>query len=655
MVVINGRDLLAIRPEEVEAWLVARGIGHFDAFKLVLDDGPHETTVQRVVYSTFCWVFQRLFSRTPLEKRHLLTERVTSSSHITLLEHGYWDTFDEYDHELDLEYLDLLAYKSANAIHNYGVDELQEFVETLSMDDYVDLVESPGIKAALEAVEPNRRSISDCHDKISRLIMNTPELAKNTLAEFARSKFISMGQVLQCIGPKGYQTEINSLYFRYPVLNSFLTGLNTLYESAVESRSASKAMYYSKDHVEKGEYFQRKMQLGAFPVARLFKGDCGTRDYLKITLTEDLLPTFAGKYMLQPDKTLKPIFEKDRHLVGQTVLLRSSLYCKRFHEHGVCHTCFGYLGYSIVRGSNLGHVSSSELCKDASQALLGVKHSDLTLDAAEVALGALEQQYLVPSVDSEAEIRLIFNPELTKLRLAVEERYVRNLNDIKVVEDLSLLTASNTSSIYSLQLWFVDEDGFDQAVRLTVADGSRLASFTMAALDYIRKTGWTISNDGLYVIDMAGWEYDNSLLSLPVQHANMIEYINDVETYVRSSGRGSGDDARDRLANYESIDQGLMLFNELVSSKLSINIAHQEIVVAAMTAVSPTDFRLPRSPAEGVIMPYEELQRGRSLAGAIAYEHLERIYGQPSTYMNQNRCYHPMDALVVKLGDMQVL
>jgi hypothetical protein len=655
---INGRALLAHRPENVNAFLMSQGLGEFDKFSLVLDDGPHETTVQRVVYSTFCWNFQRIYDHAPLEKRHLLhgAMRITSTSHLRLMEHSYWDTFDVYNErgeELDLEYLDIIGCKSANAIYNYAADELLEWVETLSLDDYVDLVESPEIKKALEEVEPNRKSVAECHDKIAKLLLNAPDLAKNTLAEFCRSKFISMGQVLQCIAPKGYPTEIDSRYFQYPILNSFLTGLNTLYESASESRSATKAMYYSKDHVEKGEYFQRKMQLGTFPVARLFKGDCGATKYLQITMREDLLYAFAGKYMLTKDGSLKPIWKTSTELVGQTIMLRTTLHCNRWHEHGVCQKCFGYLGHSIVSGSNLGHITSSELCKDASQALLAVKHSDATVDVADISLGDLEQLYLtgVGDESESADLRLLHNDQLKGLRLAIEERYVKNIHDIKVVDDLSKLTLSNTTSIYSMQLWFTDEDGFDQAVRLVVANGSRMASLTLPALEYVRKAGWTITEDGTYVIDMKDWEYDDSLLSLPVQHANMLEYINDVETFSRSSGKGEGEGSRDRLTNYENLEQGLMLFNDLVSSKLSINIAHQEVVLSCMTARSTTDARFPRTPSEGVIMPYEELMRKRSLSGALAYEHLERIYGVPDTYLNQNRCYHPMDALLADLPE----
>jgi len=649
--VIEGRTLLGMRPERVNEWLMGQGLEEDGAFTLKLDDGEHPCTVQRAVYSTFCWNFQRIWPKTPLEKRHVLLypDRITSNAHLQLMKHSYWDTFDIYleaGEELDLEYLDLIGCKSANAIYNYAVNELQEWVETLSLDDYVDVVESPLIKHELDTVEPSRRGVSNCHDNIGRLLMTSDDLEKNTLSEFCRSKFISLGQVLQCIGPKGYPTEISSEYFRHPILNSFLTGLNTLYESAAESRSATKAMYYSKDHVEKGEYFQRKMQLGAFPVARLFKGDCGSTKYLQITMREDLLYAFAGKYMLVPETgKLKAIWKDSRELIGQTILLRSSIHCQRFHEHGVCQTCFGYLGHSIVRNSNLGHISSSELCKDASQALLAVKHSDATVDIADVALGDLEQLFLTPSADEEvADLRLLYNPELHNLRIAIDERYVRNLHDIKVVDDLSKLTLSNTTSMYSMQLWYVDEDGFDQVQRLTVANGSRQASFTLQALEYIRKTGWTIS-EGMVVVDMKDWEFEDSLLSLPVQHANMLEYINDVETFTRSSGKGSGDGARDRLVNYETLDEGLLMMNKMVSSKLSVNIAHQEIVISCMTAISEDDSRFPRMPSEGVIRPYEDLIRDRSLAGTLSYEHLERIYGNPRTYLNQNRCYHPMDAL----------
>lgn len=179
---INGRETLKLYPEDIEQWLADQGIGRFDKIIVVLDDGEHNTTVQRLIYSRFCWNFQKLYDKAPLCRRHLLTNRVTSTSHIRLLENSYWDTFDEYNCELDLEILDMIAYKSANAMESYGKDELQEFVETLSLDDYVDLVESPEIKAALEAVEPNRKSISECHDKISKLLLTAPDLAKNTLA-----------------------------------------------------------------------------------------------------------------------------------------------------------------------------------------------------------------------------------------------------------------------------------------------------------------------------------------------------------------------------------------------------------------------------------------------------------------------------------------
>lgn len=656
LTVIKGRAVLGMRPERVNEWLIGQGLGEADKLLLELDDGQHECSVQRLVYSSFCWNFQRLFDKSPLEKRHVLLEpaRITSNSHLRVMEHCYWDTFDIYLEaglDPDLEYLDMIGCKSANAIYNYAVSELQEWVETLSLDDYVEVVESPGIKAELEKVEPNRRSVAQCHDTIGRLLMTSDDLERNTLASFIRSKFVSLGQVMQCIGPKGYPTEISSGYFKHPILNSFLTGLNTLYENVAESRSATKAMYYSKDHVEKGEYFQRKMQLGTFPVARLFKGDCGSTKYLQITMREDLLYAFAGKYMLTKEGKLKAIWKHSRELIGETILLRSSIHCQRFHEHGVCQTCFGYLGHSVVRGSNLGHVSASELCKDASQALLAVKHSDATIDIADISLGDLEQLYLTPTADEDAsDLRLIYNPGLKNLRLAVEERYVRNLHDIRVVDDLSKLTLSNTTSIYSMQLWFVDEDGFDQVVRLTVANGSRMASLTMQALEYIRKANWTV-HEGMYVVDMKDWEYDDALLSLPVQHANMLEFINDVETFIRSSGKGSGEGSRDRLVNYDDLGEGLMLFNAMVSSKLSQNIAHQEIVISCMTARSTTDSRFPRMPSEGVIQPYEELIRDRSLSGTLSYEHLERIYGNPRTYLNTTRCYHPMDALHANLPE----
>lgn len=423
----------------------------------------------------------------------------------------------------------------------------------------------------------------------------------------------------------------------------------------MESCSATKAIRYSRDYVEKGEYFQRKMQLGAMPILGLVPGDCGSTKYLEVKLTEDIMHAFEGKEIVT-DNPLerKYVWAGDRSLVGQTVKLRSVLHCREFSTHHVCERCFGYMSHSIVSGSNLGLVSISELCRDASQSLLSTKHNDFTNQFMQIVLGEIEQMYLMCDNENISDIRLQEIPGAKNLRLAVDVRYVYNLTDAFATDDLTRLTLTNTTSIYMVELWFTNEDGFEQAVPLQLAQGSRMASFSLDMLEYVRKKRWTVMGGDKYVFDLADWDVNKTMFSLPMQNENMLEYIKRLEVFVRSSGKTKTRKARNevrRLVDAADVEHGLLVFNGLVSSMLSVNIAHQEIAISSMTARSEDDSRFPTTPAEGVLLPYETLIRDRSMSGIYAYEHHEWTYGRYSTYLNRNRSFHPLDWIFRELPE----
>lgn len=663
METINARDLLTMTKEEGLAFLHDGPDGKPRDIILKFDDGEMVTNTRRTAYSQLCWDFHRRYELTPLFSSHHLQpkQRITSTSHIDVMSPIYWDCADIYGDDVDLEDLDRLSYQLTNYIYNDAVLRLSEYCETLSFDDYIAVVESPKIKEALANIRPNRESLGRCLDTIRNQLLAAPDLAKNPLAEFCRSEFISMGQVLQCVGPVGYKTEIDSNFFSKPILRGYVQGIYEIADSAAESRGASKALYYSKDHVEKGEYFNRKMQLGCSVIRHLFKGDCGTDRFLTMKVDSEDLFSIDGKYMKVPGKTgLHRIdSKKDRNWILKelkTIEIRSGIHCNMLGHAGVCQTCFGELGRSIVRGSNLGHVSSSVLCHDASQSVLSVKHDDSTNEFDKVVLGEVEEQYLEVSTDDASEVRVMRPTTGTNYRLAIEERYLKNIRDVTVAKDIDDLVPSNTTAIHDMELWFVDEDGFDQVVCLTAANGARLASFTKDMLRYVRDNPWVPTEDGRYVFDLKDWTFELPMFVLPIKHANMIEFIVDIETFVRSSGqKEAGDKNRDRLINYDNLDEGLLAFRKLVATKLKINLGHLEVIIASTTAIAHNDYRLPQRASDGVVVSYEELIRGRSLSGALAYEHLERIYGVPETYLVKHRMSHPMDDIMANVSEADLV
>ena len=648
MQTIHARELLKVSAEEVMV-LLDGGNPQTIPLTVVFDDGELVTNNRATIYSSFAWDFQRQYPDTPLTMDcHLGKRRVTSGRHLDLMGPGFWACADLQEPQgLDIEELDALAYASVNKQYNFAVTELAEYAEPLDYDDYIAVTESPLAKQALDTVSPNRTSITRTQDVVKQALMNADDLKRNPLADFVRSEFLRTGQVLKCVAPIGYVTEVDSTFFeRRPVMKGYVQGVDNIYESAIESRGASKALKYSIDHVEKGEYFNRKMQLGCSVIEHLFEEDCGTDRLLTLEITgnEDL-ELFDGAYR-ETAVGLVPIYRHNRHLIGQTVRVRNPIHCNNLHQGGICKTCMGELGRSIPRGSNLGHVSSSVLCMDASQSILSVKHEDSTNVATDVILGDLEQDYLEVTIEDTSQVRLKRLDYGTNQRLVIEARYLRNLKDIAVAPDLAKLSPPNTTSIHDVELWYVDSDGFEQVVKLTVANGARMASLTYEALGYCREKEWELSQDGRYIFDLSDWVFEHPMFVLPVKHANMIEFINDIETYVRSSGAREITEHRDRLINHVDLEKGLLQFADLISTKLKVNIAHLAVIVASTTARSSDDYRLPTRASDGIVVSYEELIRGRSLSCALAYEHLERIYGEPSTYLVAHRQGHPMDALM---------
>lgn len=651
---IHARDIVAMTTQEVIAGFPDGENGRETKLEIEFDNGEVITTSNRkTMYTSYCWEFFRRYPEVQILPRHHFGQRRMSSTlHIDLMDESYWDIVDHYGGRINQEDMDRLAYEVTNDIYVDAILRIPEWVAHLDYDDYREVVRHPVIWNALLDLEPNRQSLRKCQETIKKALLTEKVLSRNPLVRFVRSGFISMSQLLQCIGPKGYQTDVDSNYFPHPVMSSFLHGLRSLYEMAIESRSATKALRYSKDQVEKGEYFNRKMQLGCAPIEHIFQGDCGTTKYMEVRMTPERLQVFAGKYRVMDDGMLRPIVPKlDKDLAagdGQVIKIRSAIHCQHLHKQGICETCFGYMSKSIPMGTNLGIACASELCKDASQAILSVKHDDHTSEASDVMLGEFEKTFFEIALDGENELRMISPEAGSNYRLVVNGKFLPNLMDVMVAKDVTQLSLTNMSAIYDCEIWYTSEDGFEQVARLTVANGNRLASFTYEFLQYLVEAKWTPGGGDRYIFDLKDWDFTRNMFVLPVKHANMLEFIADLESFIRSTGGKDDVVARDRLINYNSLDEGVLAMTDLVLSKLRVNFAHLEVVACSMTARSQSDGRFPRMASEGVIMPYEELINIRSLGGALAYEHFERIFGVAGTYTRDHRMSHPMDAMVCR-------
>lgn len=111
--------------------------------------------------------------------------------------------------------------------------------------------------------------------------------------------------------------------------------------------------------------------------------DCNTKGTLPIyILNKDMLKSMQGKLY-----TEGVIDQKDLHLVGTKIKLRSPLYCKA--KDGICHACYNpdfIENMNLHRNAGIGLLASTQAATLLTSMTLKAAHTGLNLDKAEVDL-----------------------------------------------------------------------------------------------------------------------------------------------------------------------------------------------------------------------------------------------------------------------------
>ncbi len=324
MLKLNPRKILAFEIEDL--WKLLTG-----QFILVMDDGEVITNYKEVLFSAYCWKIHRLYPNLPMLKRHLVSSvmnnnTINNNTHVALLSNIHKDLIEYYNIEDPMKIWELaqLYYQITNDLYNGLIIHISEYTTGMDILDFIEVFRHPDIQQANTEVKPEYSSIKNCYDKIIYTIMNSPDLRYNNLTHSVKSGLVRMNNLKQCIGPRGFLDDIDGTIFENPIMTGYLEGISNLLDSFMESRSASKALFFSKGQLEDTEYFARRLQLQTMVVSRVHIGDCGSTNYLHWTIRDKDLPLMTGVYYLDDEtNSLKYIRKEDKHLVGKILKLRS--------------------------------------------------------------------------------------------------------------------------------------------------------------------------------------------------------------------------------------------------------------------------------------------------------------------------------------------
>lgn len=648
--IILARDLLPLSIEEL--------FQRFDnvlTMQLQFDDG---TVVlvngRKTIVSTLYWDFHRAFPALKLLPHHHIGDVIFGNSiHKRLLSAPLWECFSQ-GLCVDMDRLDRMAMVEFNNVFVFTGEELEEYVTTISVMDYLGIFDHAGVSKAIAEVRPSTASIEQAYRVITDIVMNCPTLKDNAIAMACRASLISIGQVLQAF-IRGFITDYDSNIFRKPLLSGFIEGLTVLAESAQESRSGTKALKVTTEPLRKTEYFGRKIALQNQYVKGLVAGDCGTTNTVTFIVTKKSLVNLAGKIHVLPDGTMEEITTSSSHLVGNRVKLRSPLECKHRHEYKVCECCAGTLSYSIPSNTyyrqetRLGHICAIALCSFVTQKVMSTKHEDGSSVAEHLNIEASTSEFIRLNGADSSKIQFQMEIKNQNPRLVIPEEYVKYLDDINnpEVTDVKILPTTTLAAMAEVVIrrTITNSKGEDEEVEnlIPTSVGPRLASFTYDFLEHLKKHGWEVDNYGDYVIDLTHWRFSKPFLVMPQRHMNMLEYMQSISDFIEKKNRNT-------IYGCKTSAEALRKIYDIVNSRANVNVFHLEILLLSslVTCNIRADSSAPRAGIneEETFNIHRENMFNRSASAAMAFERHGDVIMRPTSFTNTNKPDHNFDAIL---------
>lgn len=663
---------LALLPED-EIWKIEN-----QEFVLVFDDGEFLAKGKETIFSWYSWWPIREWPSVPmLTQYHMGGNRLTGKTIMALMELCAWGAYDFLPKgEVDPEYLAYRIKGAENIFYNSMTTRLEEYVISINALDFIDLVYHPEIVEitnhlqSLDLDDPGvaanmEYELEQAYSKAEKIIVTCTSLKGNRLVEAIKAKIVDILQVLQCVVARGKLTDVDNNVFPRAIVRGLAHGLESFHDVFIESSSAKKALTLAKAPLAKVEYFNRQQQLSSETLSMLdgftdfygqhgisvgdYKGieDCGSKQFVLWKVDKKNLADLDGSYHWKDDDTMELIKPSSVHLIGKLVKLRTAMTCAHTNQYSVCKTCFGELSLNIPYGTNIAHASSVELCAKVSQRVLSTKHFDATAVLDSLRLSSSDRRY-IKALPNQYEITLASALDKGKVKIIVPKEALWGLGDIHKVENIDDLVPSRVTTMSDVTFEVQTEFGTTDYVIVPVSLGSRLSSFSVPFLKYLKEYGYEHSPEGDIIIDPKEVPFDLPIWTLPRKHASMLEFMSAIEKLIKASD-GNKSKGRMDLTDANSLSAALTDFYDLVSQKFGFSITHLAVMLRATMVRSKKDYdyRLPVGGQKAEFAPFIAIMRMRSAGAYASFEKLPEMYNSPLSYLVTQRPRHAVDEIYI--------
>lgn len=614
---------------------------------LTFDDGVLVSGWHATIFSWYLWEFHRRYPDTPLlMKHHIGNARTNKGTHIKTANQCFWDTYEAYGRQLDVEDLCKVTYELTQMLFN-DVERIEEYSVTLSADDFMEIIDHPEIAAINAGLTPTEHSISQGYKDITKILKDETQLRSNRLANAIKSDLVKLGQALQCVSARGYLTDLDSHRFDNPIMDSYTAGIYDLHDSAIESRSATKSLVFNKELIKATEYFNREMQLLCQVMLGLLPGDCGTTRMLPVRIRNtDDLRYMDGKHFIT-EGGLKTIRPWSKELIGQKVSIRAVSCCETTRRGFICETCFGELSLSVPHRTNIGHVSATEVCRNITQKVLSNKHLDQSSMIERIVLDSHDSHFM-KVMKCGSKLGLADDLHGLPVSITFDRTCTPYLADVRSTEDIPEHSLPRYSQISAVTFNVLRKGGIMQSASCHVAIGSRIGYFTVAFLNHIRNVGWSQTSTGDYQVTLEGWDAKRPIFALPMKQMNMLDFKQEAEGRIKRSKRYPAGKSSPNLNDPEVMAAEIIGLYDLLNTRVNTNFAHVEVMLQATLIVSEEhrDYRIPLPTENREFGRFNDIIKYRSMSGAMAHEKQADTLNNYTSYLITDRSPLPYDSFI---------
>lgn len=450
-------------------------------------------------------------------------------------------------------------------------------------------------------------------------------IPSNIIAPFLELGLLSTNQLQHVTVALGFRTDASETMIRYPILTSYIKGLQNIKDFAVESLSAKKTVYYNKDAMPDAQYRNRMQQILASVMRFLYTGDCGTPLSVPFYVTEKNAKNLEEKYIVEDGHLIVLDKKTLPRYINKTVHLRSPLVCR--HTDGMCQICGGRMTDYIFRHSVIGIESAVEYMSPASQLVLSAKHFSK--------ISAI--QYTIPEILRDLLIikqnDLYISPDIpaAHLKIGVSFRDMPHIGDLLAPDDdaaeecdVETISERDFSTINTITVARSSDETIICHDVVMLSDNT-VPYFSVEFLSYMKDNRRLVSVGDVIWIDLKYFDHVNApLLRYTIESNSMIKFNNLLFGFVKSA-----------VSNYTSIPDALRDFTALVYREIdATNIIHLEVVLKSYLITDALNYKIPQVTDINAVQFGDifSITPRRSLGQQYAFERLADFLKLPETY-----------------------